>query len=197
MNEEQLESMKKRIMTLDPNQQLDLIRLLIDELRFNDINFDNHDYDLKESEKMRLFLEQTEQVLLNQIQFENTKRQVEGFSSLNISNKIEILSKLGGMISKKLIAQKHQENIDKCFNNGHIFEGELDGWKEKKLGVLENVHIDNQYITKTYWTRTCSICQKTESSVCEPEVVKRNRLETENQIKTLKLKINNLEKDKE
>lgn len=182
-----LENLKNRIIDLDPNDQLIIVELLIEELGLNNETFSEEEYNLKKSNQLRTILELLVQNIKDEIQKENLISLISKISELDKCNQQILVKRLIELIIKLLEEQKQHSLRNECAKNGHIFSE----WKKLEwiteeyvgdLGSKELIEVKN-----IAYERVCERCKCVEKSLEEPQEVREKRLEEERQTEIKKL----------
>ncbi len=144
---------------LSPDSQLEVAEAIVDELRDNELTFDESEYD---KEKSRIIREFFDTIVLNLEENEELKKvanilgEVENLSQ---NNKRKVIDEVFGVVVKYLGIQK-QENKEKvCHQEGHIFGK----WEHNICTtyidtVIDHQRVHNFPVEHENWKRTCSRC---------------------------------------
>lgn len=195
--------------SLDPNQQLEIAKALVEELKDNERYLDAEDeYNNEMSQAIRLFFNKM-------VKNANTKQDLNAlqttlscFQSLSPERQSKVIESIVSSIQHYYEIQEHEQKEGICKREGHLF----DEWR--KVEYKNSRHIDSKdnsyydrngylrsYTTHTYedydeiyWIRTCKRCGYSEKSLQEPKEVIEKREEEEKQarIKKLEKELRNL-----
>lgn len=177
MKNKQKQALIATIQEKDPNDQLQMFRMLIDELSLNNESLDSNDnYDFDESLKIIKSLEDYLIKLNQKIENEKLKVAIEKFKQLNTEHKKKIISKFVPLILEEVQKQTCEETFNICQKEGHDFPK----WEHNKYITYQRVCIDHQIIdnypvTHESWSRKCHRCGFEETSEKEPPDLKKIR----------------------
>lgn len=182
-----LENLKNRIMDLDPNEQLIIVELLIEELGLNNETFSEEEYNLKKSNQLRSNLEILVQNIKDEIQKEKLMSFISKISELDKWNQQILVKKLIELIIKLQEEQKQHLLINECAKNGHIFSEwkKLEWITQEYVGDLGSMQLID--VKNIAYERVCERCKYVEKSLEEPQEVREKRLEEDRQIEIKKL----------
>jgi len=204
MNKSELEKLKTRITSMEPNDQLELVSELVNELTINKSALADNEYDKAKSDELSKSLN----LLINSLQADIKKTKllslISEVSDLPPEYQEKFFMKLINIIHN-LQKEYHKElNLNECRTHGHIYTP----WKEIKYERREEnpaLHSRDYHVPKgmeyiwvkyTKWERTCSRCHYTESVNQEPAELREIRLENNRQreIKKLEKRLSTLKK---
>ena len=191
MKKTQREKWENQIGNMNPENQLELAEILVDELGLNEDALDEKDnYDKESSAKFKMMLEQYIEDCSSKKELENAAKMLEKFSILPQEEKKEIVLEIGESIVEYLNEVEITKKRNLCTINGHDF----DDWEKGSRYVKGEDYYDrdsgsmrNSSYSYPIWTRNCSSCDYSEEVTQEPEEVKNLRLQQEKQVKILKL----------
>ena len=156
--------------SLNQDGQLEVAEAIANELRDNELTFDESEYD---KEKSRIIRDFFDTIKLNVDQNKELKKiadVLEKFENLSQNNKIKVINEVFEVVAKYLGIQE-QENKEKvCQQEGHIF----DKWKHNKWTtyidtVIDHQHVHNFPVEHENWERTCSRCGFVDEVDHEPQ----------------------------
>ncbi len=199
--------------SLNPNQQLEIARALVEELKDNERNLNAEDeYNNEASQTVRMFLNKM-------VKNANTKQELKAlettlscFQTLSPERQSKVIESIVSSIQHYYKIQEHEERERICQQNGHLF----DEWEKveyktsRQINSKDNSYYDYnpyrisyktntyEYYDEIYWIRTCKRCGYSEKSLQEPKEVIEERKEREKQarIKKLERELSNLKKTK-
>lgn len=154
---------------LDPDNQLLVAEAIANELRVNEMAFDEDEYD---KEKSRLVREFFNSIRNNVKQSEELKKLADIFKryeKLSQSNRKKVINEVFGIIVKYLDIQEQEDKEKICQREGHTFGK----WKKRTWTTKEEYwdagpqgYVDVEH---EVWERTCSRCGFVEKIDYEPQ----------------------------
>lgn len=161
--------------SLNPDNQLLVAEAIVNELRDNEITFDDGEYDKEKSKIVREFFE----LIINNVkQAEELKKFAnifERYEELSQDNRKEVINKIIEIIVKYLGIQEQEEKVQVCRKQGHINTP----WKRiDYIETIENPYwgsrdyiVMDQWIKekRTKWVRECKRCGYVETVMEEPQ----------------------------
>ena len=188
--------------SLEPNQQLEIAKALVEELKDNERYLDAEDeYNNEMSQAIRLFFNE---MLKN----DNTKQYLKAlqttlscFQLLSLEKQSKVIESIVSSIQHYYEIQEHEQKGSICQREGHLF----DEWRKveyknsRRINSKDNSSYDHNgylqsYTTHTYenydeiyWIRTCERCGYSEKSLQEPKEVIEKREEEEKKTRIKKL----------
>lgn len=155
---------------LNPYSQLEVAEAIVNELKYNEMAFDESEYDKENSRIVREFFNS---IMNNAEQAEKLKKFadiLERFESLSQNNRRKVLNEVFEIVVKYLGIQE-QENKEKvCQQEGHIFGKWIQNkWTEYIDTVIDHQHIHDFPIEHENWQRKCSRCGFVETVEHEPQ----------------------------
>ena len=185
---------------LEPNSQLEVAKAVVDELKENEVDFDEFEYDKKKSEIVRnLFYK----VITNEKDRERISSILKKFEDLSQANKDIITRELYKLVQKYADIEEHERKLMQCEKEGHQFTE----WKEEKFtrietfgdAGIESLHtgITEREVKYKEWHRVCKRCGFVEKTECEPQelVDERNKKKKLARMKRLEKTINKLKSE--
>ena len=177
--------------SLNPDNQLKVAEAIVNELRDNEMTFDEDEYD---KEKSRIIREFFNSIMNNARQSEELKKFAdifERYENLSQGNRKKVINEIFGIVVKYLGIQEQEDKEKMCQQEGHTFGK----WKYNKWTIYIDTVIDHQPvhnypIDKENWERTCSRCGFVEEVECEPQELIDERKE-----KNKKARIKRLERE--
>lgn len=154
---------------LDPDNQLLVAEAIANELRDNEMAFDEDEYD---KEKSRIVREFFNSIRNNVKQSEELKKLADIFKryeKLSQSNRKKVINEVFGIIVKYLDIQEQEDKEKTCQREGHTFgKWKKRTWTTKEVywdaGPQGYVDVDHEV-----WERTCSRCGFVEKIDYEPQ----------------------------
>lgn len=178
MTDIELEQLKKMLLGMNVEEQLEVSQLLLNELYENSetCGWTDKSFDADRVDKV---------IYLLTVYISNLKKNVKREEMLETLKKIDNFpdNKKGRVVSAALSEARMIEREDKqrqaledCQRYGHIFVGENDGWTSREYSKLTKVYHDHmpyeEWIGHVEWSRKCSRCGEVETLLDkEPEVV--------------------------
>lgn len=200
MRSNQKEYWKNAIRQMDPNNQLDLTNILIEELELNEHSLDETDgYDMEMSHQLRLILERFSREKNSKIEKGKVIDLLARFNKLPSNLQKKVIDDIGEDFINSIEKAIKEDNITKCSENGHAFENvkwDIFEWTTKEEGYQDRQTF--MYDLKhTMWGRKCPKCGFIEESDFEPKELYEKRIAKEKQakIKELKLQIKEIEEN--
>lgn len=166
---------------LDPEDQFDIAKMIIEELGLNeeiyqeDIECDCLDdwprgYDLEESKKMRETFAKFADSAKTKAELQNLRWALEGYDALDEKRKSIVNNKMMDAISDQVRDQQHDDRWKLCNKEGHLFgKWEHHEWTEYGDGWIDHQLIPNTPYHHENWTRTCCRCGYEEKSDKRPK----------------------------
>lgn len=154
---------------LDPDNQLLVAEAIANELRNNEMAFDEDEYD---KEKSRIVREIFNSIRNNAKQAEELKKFAdifERFEKLSQSNRKKVINAVFGIVVAYLDIQEQEDKEKICQQEGHTFgKWERRTWTTKEVywdaGPQGYVDVEHEV-----WERTCSRCGFVEEVDYEPQ----------------------------
>lgn len=154
---------------LDPDNQLVVAEAIANELKDNEMTFDEDEYD---KEKSRIVREFFNSIRNNAKQAEELKKFAdvfERYEKLSQSNRKKVINEVFGIIAKYLGIQEQEDKEKICQQEGHTFGK----WK-RRTWTTKEVYWDagpQGYVDVEHekWERTCSRCGFVEKVDYEPQ----------------------------
>lgn len=154
---------------LDPDNQLVVAEAIANELKDNEMTFDEDEYD---KEKSRIVREFFNSIRNNAKQAEELKKFAdvfERYEKLSQSNRKKVINEVFGIIAKYLDIQEQEDKEKICQQEGHTFGK----WK-RRTWTTKEVYWDagpQGYVDVEHekWERTCSRCGFVEKFDYEPQ----------------------------
>ena len=188
--------------SLDPNQQLEIAKALVEELKDNERYLDAEDeYNNEMSQAIRLFFNKMVKNANTKQDLKALKTTLSCFQSLSPERQSKVIESIVSSIQHYYEIQEQEQKESICQREDHLF----DEWR--KVESKYSHHIDSKdnsyydhngylrsYTTHTYedydeiyWIRTCKRCGYSEKSLQEPKEVIEKRKEEEKQARIKKL----------
>lgn len=182
--------------SLNPDSQLEVAEAIANELRDNELFFDESEYDKEKSKIIRKFFGTIKLSVEKSKELKKIASISERFEGLSQNNKRKVIDEIFQIVTKYFGIQE-QENKEKvCQQEGHIF-GE---WKYVQRTtyidtVIDHQRVHNFPVKQENWKRTCSRCGFVYKVDHEPQELIDARKEKAKkvQIKSLKSEIKRLE----
>ena len=155
--------------SLDSDNQLIVAEAIANELRDNEMTFDEDEYD---KEKSRIVREFFDSIRISAKQSGKLKKFADAFEkyeNLSQSNRKKVINEVFGVIVKYLGIQEQEDKEKICQQEGHTFGK----WK-RKTWTTKEVYWDagpQGYVDVEHeiWERTCSRCGFVEKVDYEPQ----------------------------
>jgi len=145
--------------SLNPDSQLEVAEAIANELRDNEVVFDESEYDKEKSKIIRKFFGTIKLSVEKSKELKKIASISERFEGLSQNNKRKVIDEIFQIVTKYFGIQE-QENKEKvCQQEGHIF-GE---WKYVQRTtyidtVIDHQRVHNFPVKHENWKRTCSRC---------------------------------------
>jgi hypothetical protein len=199
MRGKQKQYWRNAVADMDPDNQLELAEILIEELHLNGESLDGNDnYDLGMSDKLISVLEGYVSQTSDKIEKQGILDLINRFTGLSSDNQKKIIASVIPEFLSVMQSVTKKDKILNCGKEGHKY-GDND-WEKHEWTTYETVCIDHQQcpdypIGHVKWTRECPNCGFVEEVTTEPQAVKEQREKSEKQekIKELKKELKNLE----
>lgn len=154
---------------LDPDNQLLVAEAIANELRNNEMAFDEDEYD---KEKSRIVREFFNSIRNNAKQSEQLKKYAdifERYEKLSQSNRKKVINDVFGIVVAYLDIQEQEDKEKICQQEGHTFgKWKRRTWTTKEVywdaGPQGYVDVEHEV-----WERTCSRCGFVEKVDYEPQ----------------------------
>ena len=175
--------------TLDSNQQLEVSKAIVDELKENErYSFAVDNYDDEMSQEVRLFFNKMIKVANTKQELKKLQKVLSSFQSLNRERQSNVIESLVSLLNSYYEDQVHEEKEKICQSEGHVMgEWEYDSWTSYEDTVIDHQFVHGFECYHEEWMRTCSRCGYKEITEIEPEEVRIKREEKERQDKIKKL----------
>ena len=197
--------------SLDPNQQLEIAKALVEELKDNESYLTLEDeYNNEMSQEIREFFNKMIKNANKKQDLKALQTTLSSFQSLSPEKQSKVIESIVSSIQhySKIQEQEQKESI--CQREEHIFNE----WKKVKytkihhIDSTDNSYYDHNgylrnYTTHTYedyadicWERTCKRCGYSEKSMQEPKevIIKRKEDEKQARIKKLEKELRDLKR---
>lgn len=201
MTKKQKEYWENIVVNMDPDNQLELARVLIKELHLNEDSLNENEYDMSLSIKLRSTLEEYAKQETNKIEGEKLLNILDRFIGLTLGNQKKIIDSVVPCFLSVMEEVIKNDKILHCSKEGHAYGD--NSWKRNEWTTRETTYIDHQKvpdypIEHVNWTRQCPNCGFIEETDIEPLEAQKQREGTEKQarIKELKSELRDLRKDK-
>lgn len=183
MTKKQLEYFKTKLQNLNPDEQIEIAKLLSDELYQNNQAYNcDANYNHKLADHIIYMLEiyissSKKKQLINELH-----TMMEKFKQLP-KEKQERVAKAAFNTIKKIEQEEKQKIAElTCKEQGHVFEGKYKGWTDHSFTRLETINYDHQIfeapVEHKIWKRTCTRCGYEEVlKDKEPEIVTKAKKE--------------------
>lgn len=179
MTEVELEQLKKVLLGMDTEEQLEVSQVLLDELyeKSETYGWTNKSFEAERVSKV---------VYLLNLYISNLKKSVKRDEMLETLKKIDTFpeNKKKRIVSAALSEARRIDKEERkrkaeedCQRDGHIFEGENEGWTSRKYSNYEKIYpgdhiVYEDWVEHTEWSRKCSRCGFVEVMIDkEPESV--------------------------
>ena len=176
---------------LDPNDQLLVAEAIKNELRDNEMTFNEDEYD---KEKSRIVREFFNSIRTNANQLEELKKFTDVFGrykSLSLNNRKKFINEVFKIVLKYLGIQEQENKEMICQQEGHMFgKWKHNKWTEYIDTFIDHQRVHNYPIEHENWERTCSRCGFVDELEYEPQELIDERKE-----KNKKAKIKRLERE--
>ena len=172
-----------RFVDLDPEDQFDIAKLIVEELGLNeevyleDVECDCLDdwpkgYDVEESKKMRETFAKFADAAQNKAELLNLRRAIEGYDTLSEKRKSIVHNKMLDAINNELLEQQYDDRKKICNKEGHLFtEWKHNTWTTSEDGWIDHQLVPNMEHYHENWTRECARCGYTEKTDKRPKRV--------------------------
>ena len=183
---------------LDPDNQLVVAEAIANELKDNEMTFDEDEYD---KEKSRIVREFFNSIRNNARQSEELKKFAdifERYESLSQDNRKKVINEVFKIVVKYLGIQEQEDKEKICKQEGHTFgKWKHNIWTEYIDTVIDHQHVPNYPIELENWERTCSRCGFVEEVEHEPQelIDKRNEKNKKARIKRLERELKKLKSE--
>ena len=183
---------------LDPDNQLVVAEAIANELKDNEMTFDEDEYD---KEKSRIVREFFNSIRNNARQSEELKKFAdifERYESLSQDNRKKVINEVFEIVVKYLGIQEQEDKEKICKQEGHTFgKWKHNKWTERIDTVIDHQHVPNYPIEHENWERTCSRCGFVEEVEHEPQelIDKRNEKNKKARIKRLERELKKLKSE--
>lgn len=176
---------------LAPDNQLLVAEAIANELKDNEMSFDEDEYD---KEKSRIIREFFNSIRNNAKQSEELKKIddiLEKCKSLSQDNRKKVINEVFGIVIKYIGIQEQEDKEKICKQEGHTFSK----WKHNKWTKFIDTIIDHQHVYDfpiecQNWERTCNRCGFVDKVALEPQ-----ELIDERKAKNKKARIKKLERE--
>ncbi len=155
---------------LNPDSQLEVAEAIANELRDNELAFDESEYDKEKSKIIRNFFNTIRLNVEKNDELKNIENVLEKFENLSQDNKSKVINEVFEIVIKYLGIQG-QENREKvCQQEGHIFgKWKRNQWTTYIDTVIDHQHVQNFPVEHENWERTCSRCGFADVVTHEPQ----------------------------
>ena len=181
--------------SIGPTRRLEIARIMVDELRFNEETCSN--YDIEISSKLRSILE----IYTTREGDSEAKRMIiqslDGFKNLSSDNQKKIIDLVVPYFSKIFDCVVKADIVLRCSQHGHDYNE--NSWKEYQWETLSTECIDHQIVYNyptqhIEWSRKCPACGFEEKSLTMPQefMKTRKKLEKNEKIKKLQAQIDKI-----
>ena len=198
--------------SLDPNQQLEIAKALVEELQINERHLVAEDkYNNEMSRALRLFFNKMVKNTNVKQELKALQTTLNTFQSLSPEKQSKVIEAFVSSIQHYYEIQEHEQNEKTCEREGHLF----DEWRKveyrgsRRVDSKDGSFYDHNgylqsYTTQTYedyselyWIRTCKRCGYSEKSFQEPVelVEKRKEIDRQARIKKLEKELRDLKGD--
>ncbi len=195
-----------RFYDLEPEDQLELAKMIIEELDLNvevykeDVEVDCLDdwpegYDIEGSRNTEDAFRRFMATMETKSELESAKHALLGYKNLSKESKEIVHNELIDVINEQLEIKEQEDKEAVCRCKGHNFTK----WKHNTWTTYEDGWIDHQFVNgmpseHEDWTRTCTRCGYEEESKTEPKKVREERIQRENneRIEELEKELNEL-----
>ncbi len=175
--------------SLDPNQQLEIAKALVEELKDNERYLDAEDeYNNEMSQAVRLFFNRMVKNANTKQELKDLQTTLSCFQSLSPERQSKVIESIVSSIQHYYGIQEHEQRERICQSEGHVMgEWEYHSWTTYEDTVIDHQQVHGLECHHEEWTRTCKRCGFKEKSKIEPEEERTKREEIEKQARIKKL----------
>lgn len=180
---------------LNPEQQLEVAKAIVERLEQQQMYFPKNDQGRK---AVIIFLKKLLNSASRKDKIAENNSLLNRFLELSQENQEKAIEEIFEVMNLAIMAQENEKNKEICEHDGHLFGEWQDGsWTTIEKGIIDHEVVESAE-TKYYWWRTCSRCGFTEKVNIEPQELsdKREEEERKEQIKKLELEIKALKGEK-
>ena len=176
---------------LDPDNQLVVAEAIANELKNNEMTFNEDEYDKEKSRVIREFFNSIRNNARKSEEFKEFADIFERYESLSQDNRKKVINEVFEIVVKYLGIQEQEDKEKICQQEGHTFsKWKHNKWTEYIDTVIDHQHVQNYPIEHKNWKRTCSRCGLVEAVEHEPQELIDERKE-----KNRKARIKRLERE--
>lgn len=176
---------------LNPDSQLEVAEVIANELKDNEITFNENEYDKEKSKLMRVFFNSIINNAKHQEELKKFADIFEKFESLSQNNKRKVINETLEIVVRYILMQEQENKKESCEHEKHIFnEWSHNKWTEYIDTVIDHQYVHNLTVEHENWQRICSRCGFIETVEHEPQELIDARKE-----KNTKLRIKKLESE--
>ena len=188
--------------SLDPDNQLEIAKALVEELKDNERYLDAEDkYNNEISQTLRLFFNKMIKNVNTKEELETLQTTLSYFQSLSPERQSKVIESIVSSTKHYHEMQELEKKKDVCQQEGHLF-GEWERVEYNKSrrvdsknqsyydnnGYLHNYKTDTyEDYNESYWLKTCKRCGYSEKSIEEPEEITQKREEEKKQARIKRL----------
>lgn len=172
MSLEKKQYLINELIDMEPNDQLEFTKSLLDNLYFNEISQDKTDnYNIVASKELREIITDYAYSLEDKIKKDYIVDMLNKLKNLSSSSQEKVMHAIFPDLLDSIEEMEEFENITKCGEKGHQFNNS--GWIKTEW-IDKKDFEENKFFLNVKWTRECTNCGYIETSYINPMEIKRD-----------------------